>query len=759
MAIRHPLTCPIGFNAHHSPMGAYMTFTCGHPGTRGGIGLQKGQPADQDLFIGYIDGDRFSDKPLMALPFFAGAGSNAAADFKVEQAGPAEQNAKANVEPIALDDITRGYGWASDAWLSGPMKFSLYTPFADIPDPAKTTHSVVRRRLLPAIVARLTIDNTNCTTPKTGVFSLGFPHPGTRPITADLGGEQRVGFAMRRGAGFAAEICDITFGGSDVRMKPYGFMRWSPTEGLQEKYNPIHLLGTCPGLAFEVPPGARYRMTIAIGCYQEHYQTTGLDGAYLYTKYYQGLNDVLRSALNHSHELVDAAHAQSKELDKYPLSEEQKFLIAHATHSYYGNTQLLEAAGAPLWVVNEGEYCMMNTLDLAVDHVFWELDHNPWVVRNLLDTFATRYRYMDEIKVYRDGKAPAATDASHSADPSAPPVPPDDAQLSRPYDKVPGGISFCHDMGAHNNFSAPGTSSYELANLTGTFSFMTQEQLCNWILTAGCYVAKTRDTCWLKQQQPIIDACLKSMIVRGGETGFAQHDSAKCGGGQEITTYDSLDHSLAQTRNNVYMAVKCWAAYRALGLMFRDLGETDSQASCDAHAEMIASVVVKHEVGGILPAIFEPNSPGYDSHILPAVEGTIYALYFAETGYSGGSVQDLFASTSESRMFTVLKEHARKLLTDPKRANLFDDGGIKLSSTSNNSWMSKICIFMHLARKLFKLDESPEIADILKKADVAHAKWEAVGSAYWACSDQIVSGVAKASRYYPRIITSALWLH
>ena len=54
-----------------------------------------------------------------------------------------------------------------------------------------------------------------------------------------------------------------------------------------------------------------------------------------------------------------------------------------------------------MWVVNEGEYCMMNTLDLAVDHVFWELDHNPWLVRNLLDTFVKRYSYTDEVKVYK----------------------------------------------------------------------------------------------------------------------------------------------------------------------------------------------------------------------------------------------------------------------------------------------------------------------------------------------------------------------
>ena len=36
MSIRRPLTGPIGFNAQHSPMGAFMSFTIGNPGTRSG---------------------------------------------------------------------------------------------------------------------------------------------------------------------------------------------------------------------------------------------------------------------------------------------------------------------------------------------------------------------------------------------------------------------------------------------------------------------------------------------------------------------------------------------------------------------------------------------------------------------------------------------------------------------------------------------------------------------------------------------------
>ena len=429
-------------------------------------------------------------------------------------------------------------------------------------------------------------------------------------------------------------------------------------------------------------------------------------------------------------------------------------MIAHATHSYYGSTQLLEIDRKPFWVVNEGEYCMMNTLDLAVDHVFWELDRNPWLVSNMLDSFVRLYSYTDEVKVYGGEVALS----SHEHDPSQSPPPPDAAQLARPYSTRPGGISFCHDMGAHNNFAPKGRSSYELANLTSTFSYMTVEQLCNWILTAACYMAKTRDTAWLKKNKKVIQACLESMVNRGGEVGFAQYDSTKTVGGQEITTYDSLDHSLAQTRNNVYMAVKSWATYHALALMFRDLGDKATQAKCRKLAEKVAEVVAGQAVDGVLPAVFEKGNPGYNSRILPAVEGCMYPLYFVKTGYQRQTLEQVFGTPAEKRMYDVLKEHTRRLLLDPQRRNVFADGGIKLSSTSNNSWMSKISIFMHLTRRVFHLDQEPGVVEVFRKADAAHVKWQVEGSAYWACSDQIVSGVGKASKYYPRIITSALWM-
>jgi xylan 1,4-beta-xylosidase len=703
-------------------MGAFMSFTCGNVGTRGGIGLQIGQPGDQEMYVGFKDGDRYSTNSIRSLPFYIGADNKAADAFLVEQAGPSEKNVRPDVVAFQPEETERRYGWCTDEWRAPGVAFNVYTPFGAIPDPAVASEAAMRDALLPAVVATLEVDNTAGTGPKTGIFSLNHARNGTRVLDENFGGPERVGFAFRREAGFAAELYDVTSGEKVPAGAPFTFMRWSPNDGLVEVHNPVHLLGSCPGFGFEVPAGKRYCLVIAAGSYLAGFQTTGLDCTYLYARYYKGLADVLTAALDRAAESIATAQALDSQLDAADLSDDQRFMIAHATHSYYGSTQLLEVDGKPLWVVNEGEYCMMNTLDLAVDHVFWELDRNPWVVRNLLDAFAWRHSYVDEIKLGA-GKS------------------------------GPGGLSFCHDMGAHNNFAPPGRSSYELANLTGTFSYMTQEQLCNWLLTAGCYIAKTRDIDWLKRNRKLIDDCFASMINRGGEVGFAQFDSALTAGGQEITTYDSLDHSLAQTRNNVYMAVKCWASYRTLALLFRELGDAGAQQKATGLAERVAGVVAAQAVDGVLPAIFEKVNPGYGSRILPAIEGLAYPLYYEKTGFAGTAL-----APAESKMFDALRLHTEKLLLDPERRNLFADGGIKLSSTSNNSWMSKISIFMHVARRVFHLDADPRIAEVFRQADAAHVNWQVIGSAYWACSDQIVSGEGKASRYYPRIVTSALWM-
>jgi hypothetical protein len=112
----------------------------------------------------------------------------------------------------------------------------------------------------------------------------------------------------------------------------------------------------------------------------------------------------------------------------------------------------------------------------------------------------------------------------------------------------------------------------------------------------------------------------------------------------------------------------------------------------------------------------------------------------------------------EGPFVAALRRHTIALLRDPQQRNLFPDGGIKLSSTSENSWMSKIALFQFVAREILHVHDDAVIRAIFERADAAHRKWQTDGSSYWACSDQFVKGVAKGSRYYPRIITAALWM-
>ena len=708
-----PFAGNISFNAQHSPMGAFMSFTCGNFGSRGGVGVQIGQPGNQDIYIGVKDGNRKSDSSPRCLPFYQGNAKDATAAFLVE-AGPAEQTAVEKVQPFPAEQIKRFYGWGTDCWQTDELEFAIHTPFGNIPDPKTSTPQHLRDALLPAITARLKLDNRNGKGTKTGFFALHFHEPGARPLDMGANSRIRLGFAYRRDFGVAAELRESGTNTAPAE-RPFLFQRWTVDAGLRD-VNPVHMLGSAVGIGFEVPAGKSYELVIAIGTYLDHIVTTGLEGKYLYAHHFGSLGEVLAKALERADELRATAEARDEELLASGLSADQQFLIAHSTRSYYGSTQLLEVGGEPFFIVNEGEYCMMNTLDLSIDHVFWELKQNPWVVRNLLDSFLRHYSYIDEVK--RDRK----DDSRHS----------------------PGGISFAHDMGVHNNFAPPGTSSYELKNLTGCFSYMTAEQLCNWSLLAATYVLKTGDLHWARLNQHVLAACVNSLVNRGGETGYVHYDSAHCEKGAEITTYDSLDNSLAQTRNNVYMAVKCWASYLGLALVLEKLNVPNARTAREEMERIERDLQQRPNQEGVFPAVFEPDNPGYQSRILPACEGLVYPLMWDA---------DVSAGLQE-----LLKKHTRALLLDSQRRNLFPDGGIKLSSTSNNSWMSKICLVVHVARRLFGMDQDQKVRELFTAADAAHVKWQTDGSSYWACSDQIVSGKAHGSRYYPRIITSALWL-
>ena len=332
-----PFDGNISFNAQHSPVGAFMSFTCGHFGTRGGFGLQSGRPGDQDLYIGVKDGDRFSDAPLKVLPFYHGADVDEAARYDVEKKSAGKK--QPGLVPYAAKEIRRHYGWATDRWVTKDFEFVIYTPFEPLPD--YEAGSTEQRAIAPAVIAELTIDNRKGKRAKTGIFALRFSQPGARIFDGDTG----VGFAWRGSMG----VRGTTLESDSV---PFTFMRWSVESGVKDPSR--HLLGSCPGIGFTVEPGQRVTLRLALGVFLDGIQTTGFEGRYFYTRMFGSLSNVLDGTLANAEPSIAQAHALDRQLLKSKLSPDQQFLLAHATRSYHGSTQLLDIGGQPLWFVNTG---------------------------------------------------------------------------------------------------------------------------------------------------------------------------------------------------------------------------------------------------------------------------------------------------------------------------------------------------------------------------------------------------------------------
>ena len=296
--------------------------------------------------------------------------------------------------------------------------------------------------------------------------------------------------------------------------------------------------------------------------------TTGIEASFYYTRYFSRLDEVLAFGLGNFESYIDMARRREEEFAALELSEDRRWILAHAVHTYLGATELLSHKDGPLWVVNEGEYRMLNTFDLQVDHLFFELHWWPWAVRETLDLYAERYVYEDSI---------------HSVDGR----------------RAEGRRRLYARHGRRQPIQPFGWSSYELPNLKDCFSYMSSEQLVNWICCAVCYAETTGDYAWLKRKAGLLDRCMASLRRRddpdpGKRNGIIKWDSDRCGpGGSEITTYDSLDVSLGQARNNLYLAVKTMAAWLLLSRAFAKLGSQEdsvrrSMTACLAGASVMA---------------------------------------------------------------------------------------------------------------------------------------------------------------------------
>jgi hypothetical protein len=200
-----------------------------------------------------------------------------------------------------------------------------------------------------------------------------------------------------------------------------------------------------------------------------------------------------------------------------------------------------------------------------------------------------------------------------------------------------------------------------------------------------------------------------------------------------------LDVSLGQARNNLYLAVKTWAAYIGLESVFPK--DSPQALTAARQADLCASTIASHlRPDGFIPAVM---GEGNESRIIPAIEGLAFPKIW-------GMDDAIDLSGRFAGLLNALNTHLQTVLK--REICLFPNGGWKLSSTNDNSWLSKIYLCQAIAEKI--LGFAPD-----HEADKAHVAWLLdPANAYFAWSDQMLAGKACGSRYYPRGVTSTLWL-
>ncbi|HBA84460.1 MAG TPA: beta-xylosidase [Verrucomicrobia bacterium] len=694
----------IFFNAQHSPIGAFSSFTLGFPGAAGGFGMELGGPANENVFIGLQSRNgRFFE----ALPFFSGA------EDERKRFEPELQKKSATAPalvPFSRQAISRQFSPATDAWQAGDLTFTVFSPVRAVPDP-ENRPSDMKDAILPAVLAEIRVDNSKGRLPRTVFIGYqgGDSASGMRRLDDDAQGRFT-------GVGQGTRTAIVS---QDRRLRSGLGFTMESILCPDHPYSTTFGLGRVGALTAQVAPGRRASFRFALCFYRDGIVTAGRPCRYYYTRFFKNLEAVAAHALSHFRPLTAQAALADRRLARKHLNPHQQFMLAHAIRSYYGSTQLLELQGKAFWVVNEGEYRMMNTFDLTVDHLFFETRTNSWTLRNTLDEYVRRFSYRDRIKQPGQEKT------------------------------FPGGLSFTHDMGVANVISRPGYSAYERPGLTGCFSYMTHEQLVNWLVCALVYIRRSGDTAWGRRRMDIFKQCFQSLLQRDHPTpahrnGVMKWDSSRCDGGSEITTYDSLDTALGQARNNLYLAVKCWGAYVGLQDWFRRAGEPGLSRTAGEQAHLCASTICSQaEPNGCLPSILDRTIEG---RIIPAIEGLVIP-------YELGLHEAVAADGPFGALIQALKRHIQAVLKPG--LCLFADGGWKLSSSSDNSWLSKIYLCQFVARHILKL-EGPAFR---AGPDAVHAGWlKDPRNAYYAWSDQIVRGEAKGSRYYPRGVTAILWL-
>lgn len=690
------------FNTHHAPVGAWSSLTFGAPEVGISIDFQDpGVKKSGSMLIGMAN-----SQGIQSIGFtehLQSATVNLTAEGDKENKKPARPNPLEKFGLFRPEQITRTLTPSYDTFSAGPITFTVYTPYPELPDPAK--EKIPALRCLPGILMDVIVDNRNQTEDAT-VF-LGILYSDMKRISA-LESEGLCMIRHRDDWMFAASSKDGAYlvRGLDT---PYFLQNGLPF---------IHQNGPA-FLCFRVPAGQMGTLTVGWSVFAK----IGSNGArrthYYYDRYYSSLEETAFAILAHSQDLRNLCASVDSELITSNQDPRRREFFCQAVRGYYASSQLLEDAnGRVYWNICEGAYLWRNTMDLCADHLAWELRRNPWVVRCLMDEFIQDYSYEDRVTF------------------------PD-----KPGD-FPGGISFTHDMGCYFTYSAHGYSAYERPNASrnGFYFYMTTEELLNGIYCLCGYVLQTNDTSWLKSHQELLARFMTSLENRDAPSpqernGILKASSTRTGAcGLESTTYDALDHSLLEASGNLYVFIKTWCALTMLERCCQVIGDsTTAQRAQEMLTKCRASI-----------RLFQTNG----SHLLRS------NAYQEIPGFISAAAEPMaipyklgvLNQNSEPLLFEVLRAHSIACL---KPGVCIDavSGGLRLSSTSQNTWPSKAALTIYAMEDALGLDVPKNVVEEV-------INWGQISAKTVTISDQILCDTKQVigAPYYPRIVTTALWL-
>ncbi|MBN8217823.1 MAG: hypothetical protein J0L75_14360 [Spirochaetes bacterium] len=701
------------FMTHHAPPGAWSSLTFGVPGQ--GVSLNQ-EVNEVDISADLLVAVSRGPGRVRALPFVTGASALDPETLQREAAAgtlDARPNAPRSRWSFAPEDeITRALGPCSDQYTWEDLSLTVRQRPCEFPDFEKTgvQKGAAGHSLLPAVWLELSIDNRASKDPAMGFIGLSIfknrlrtldlTHPGK---LCGVAYSDRWALAAVPVPGAVGTMRDGAIARHIEQMRPA--MEHKGREG---------------GVWCRVPPGARRTLTCVLAFYRGGVATQGVKGVYAYSAHWPEVEAVALAALSATRAVKAEAEAHDRMIAAAGGTGEQKAVFAQAVRAYAANTQMTLAGKKVLYTVLEGMYCWRNTMDLCADHLPFELWRSPWLVRNLLDQFLDRYTTRDRLRF--PGQKAAR----------------------------PGGLSFTHDMGSYTTYTPPGTSGYEQPGITGCYSYMTQEELLNGAFLLGAYALTGGDKTWWAKRGKALVSVLDSMEnrdhpVAAQRDGIMKGESLLVGeSGAEITSYDALDHSLMAARGNGYLAVKTFAAALVLQAAFARHGKKTEAARAGAYAARCAATLEKafDESKAILPANLYSQS---ESRVAAAVEGLAVPLFLGLKK----------AITAHPGLVEKLKRHLHTCLV-PGQCIDAATGGLRLSSTSPNTWPSKGILVLYVMENLFSMDLKGRYGSLLPEL----VAWCQVSAKDVTVSDQILSDTrkTKGAHYYPRIVTAALWL-